>query len=134
MNVVVLIGRLTSDVSLNESGKTPVASFRLAVDKNTQDKGADFIQCKAFGKTAINVHEYKHKGDEVAVNGRISTGSYTNKEGKTVYTTDVICNNVEFTHGSKGNTSDKYTDSRVKSLVDEDIPDSFEQLDEDVPF
>lgn len=130
MNIVILIGRLASDVSLNE-GKT-VGSFRLAVSKDTAEGGADFIQCKAFGKQAENLQTYKHKGDEIAVVGRIETGSYTNREGKTVRTTDVICNRVEYTHGNKGGSSS--VSNSVSSPKSADIPDSFAQFDDDIPF
>lgn len=140
MNQVVLIGRLTSDVNLRE-GDTTVASFRLAVNKDTSDGGADFIQCKAFGRVAENLAKYKHKGDEIAVMGRISTGSYKNREGATVRTTDVICNKIEFTHGNKAESSEPRGESfrpvqePPRQRVElEEIPDTYEQLEEDLPF
>lgn len=133
MNKVILIGRLTADPSLSYTSgtNTAVASFRLAVGRDTKEGGADFIQCKVFGKQAENLQQYKHKGDEVAVEGRIETGSYKNREGVTVYTTEVICNRVEYTHGSKGESHDEPRNGREPQ---EQMTDSFEQLDEDLPF
>lgn len=106
MNTVILIGRLTSDPSVSyiPDSEMAVASFRLAVNKDTKDGGADFIQCKVFGKQAENLQRWKHKGDEIAVQGRIETGSYTKKDGTKVSTTEVVCNRIEYTNGSKGNS------------------------------
>lgn len=137
MNVTILIGNLASDVNMNES--RTMASFRLAVSKDTADGGADFINCKAFGKTAENLERFKRKGDEIAILGRISTGSYKNREGKNVYTTDVIANKIDFTRGSKGEKSEQrsdrnYTDPSIAGMVAGDLPDSFQQAEDDMPF
>lgn len=108
------------------------------MSRESKDGGADFIQCKVFGKQAENLQTYKHKGDEIAVEGRIETGSYKKKDGTTVYTTEVVCNRIEYTHGSKGESApkeeSKYTDPSVKQMVEEELPDSFDQLEEDLPF
>ena len=101
MNVVILMGRLTADPELRQTDTTTVASYTLAVDRIGKDKGADFIRCKAFGKSADFTEKYLKKGLKIAVEGRISTGSYTNKEGQKVYTTDVIVNAHHFAE-SKG--------------------------------
>ena len=82
MNQVILIGRLVRDPKTNEA--RTVASFTVAVDRMKKDDGADFINCKAFGKTAENVLKYCHKGKPVAILGRINTGSYEDRDGKTV--------------------------------------------------
>jgi len=134
MNKVVLIGRLTSDPSLSytPNTNTALASFRLAVNRETKDGGADFIQCKVFGAQAENLGRYKSKGDEIAVEGRIETGSYKKKDGSTVYTTEVICNRVEYTHGSKGGESAPRAEA--KPLPEDQMTDSFEELDESLPF
>lgn len=95
MNVVVLIGRLTKNVETRSAGETPVANFTLAVDRS-RSEGADFIKIVVFGKQAENCDRYLSKGSQVAVNGRIQTGSYTNKDGVTVYTTEVIADRVKF--------------------------------------
>lgn len=99
MNKTILIGRLTKDAETKyTAGQMAVASFTLAVDRNkkTEDKSADFIRCVAFGKTAENTAAFTKKGDLVGVEGSIHTGTYTDKNGATVYTTDIICDRVEF--------------------------------------
>ena len=68
----------------------------MAVDRHDKDKNCDFINCIAFGKSAENLEKYVKKGNKVAISGRIQTGSYTNKEGRQVYTTDVVAERVEF--------------------------------------
>lgn len=96
MNNVILIGRLTKDIELKTTqGGMSVVSFSVAVDR-TGKEGADFPRCKAFSKIADNMQKYCGKGSLVAIEGRIETGSYKNDEGKTVYTTEVIANRVEF--------------------------------------
>ena len=107
MNKVQLIGRLTRDVELRyTAGQMAVANFTVAVDKvkKTEGKTADFIRCVVFGKTAENVEKYLGKGSLVGVEGSINTGSYTDKNGNTVFTTDVLCERVEFL--GKGKSSD----------------------------
>lgn len=100
MNLTMLIGRLTKDPEVrytNGDQGTMIASFTLAVDRKYKRDGqptADFIPVKAFGKTAEIIEKYCHKGKQVAIAGEIQTGSYTNKEGKKVYTTDVIANQL----------------------------------------
>jgi single-strand DNA-binding protein len=109
MNNVVLIGRLTRDPELRyiPSSGTAVSTFTLAVDKPlSRDKKqemesknqptADFIRIVVWGKTAENCANYLTKGRLVAVQGRIQTGSYDDKDGKRVFTTDIVANNVEF--------------------------------------
>lgn len=102
MNKVILIGRLTRDpeirFSQSDSG-TAIARYTLAVDrrfKREGDQGADFISCIAFGKAAEFAEKYFHQGIKIAVTGHIQTGSYTNRDGKKVYTTDVIIEEQEF--------------------------------------
>lgn len=98
MNKVILVGRLTRDPELRYSqGDNPLAITRytLAVDRRKQGE-ADFIPCTVFGKSAEFAEKYFRKGLRVAVSGRIQTGSYKNKEGQTVYTTEVIVEEQEF--------------------------------------
>ena len=107
MNRVNLIGRLTRDPDIRVSqGGTTVASYTLAVDrpikKEGEEKNADFIRCISFGKTAEFCERYLFKGTKVGVDGRIQTGSYTDKDGKTVYTTDVVVESHTFCE-SRGN-------------------------------
>ena len=119
MNNVVLIGRLTKDpdVRSTQDGKM-VARYFLAVDRRGKDAGADFIGCVAFGKSAEFVRKYLAKGTKIALTGRIQTGSYQNKEGKTVYTTDVIVENHEFVE-SKGSAPAASSGDDFMSIPDD---------------
>ena len=107
MNKVILMGRLTRDPDVRYSqgeNSMAIARYTLAVDRRTRrtDGGAqdqqtaDFIGCVAFGKSAEFAEKYLHQGTKIAVEGRIQTGSYTNKDGQKVYTTDVVVENQEF--------------------------------------
>lgn len=94
MNRVVLIGRPTKEIEMRQ-GEMSVARFTLAVDRMKKEDPADFISCVAFGKTADVIGKYGGKGRRIAVEGRIQTGSYTNKDGSKVYTTDVVVERSE---------------------------------------
>ena len=95
MNSVVLMGRLTKDPEGRE-GEKAYARFTLAVDRKRKDEQADFISCVAFGKTGeFILNHFKH-GNKIAVSGSIRTGSYTNRDNKKVYTTDVWVDAAEF--------------------------------------
>ena len=102
MNKVILMGRLTRDPDIRYSAgenSTAVARYTLAVDrryKREGEAGADFISCVAFGRSAEFAQKYFHQGVKVAVTGRIQTGSYTNRDGNKVYTTDVVVEDQEF--------------------------------------
>ena len=104
MNSVILIGNLARDPELRYStgmNQTAICRFTVAVNDGYGDKQrTSFIPIVVFGKSAENCDRYLSKGRKVAVNGRIQTGSYTNKEGNKVYTTEVIANNVEFLGGN----------------------------------
>lgn len=109
MNSVQLLGRLTRDpdVRYTDGGST-IAKFSLAVDRRFKQEGgdtADFINCIAFGKTAEFIEKYFFKGTKIALNGRIQTGSYTNKENVKVFTTDVVVENVEFAESKNSNSN-----------------------------
>lgn len=100
MNKVILMGRLTRDpdVRYSSDGK-PNARLTLAVDRRFAKEGqqtADFIGCVAFGKVAEFVQKYLHQGTKITVAGRIQTGNYTGRDGKKVYTTDVVLDEIEF--------------------------------------
>lgn len=104
MNRAELIGRLTKDPVIRyTSGKDPLAvgRFTLAVDRRGKDAGADFIPVVTFGSTAEFVEKYFTKGMRVGVSGRIQTGSYEDNDGNTVYTTEVIADEVEFADGKR---------------------------------
>lgn len=99
MNHTVLCGRLTKPVDVRRNGESVVARYTLAVDrrfKREGDQSADFIPCVVFGKSAEFAEKYFQKGTKIIVQGRIQTGSYTNKDGQKVYTTDVIVEDQEF--------------------------------------
>lgn len=103
MNKVILIGRLTRDPEMRYSSgenQTAIARYTLAVDRRFKRQGdeqtADFINCVVFGRGAEFAESYLHQGTKIAVTGRIQTGSYTNKEGKKVYTTEVVVEEQEF--------------------------------------
>lgn len=97
MNSVILIGRMTREADVRYSAQTnmAVARFSLAVDRQSKDKQADFPNVIAFGKTAEIIERYTHKGSQIAVQGRLQTGSYQNKDGAIVYTTDVVADRVK---------------------------------------
>ena len=102
MNKVILMGRLTRDPEIRYSQgerSTAVARYSLAVNRTFKRDGepdADFINCVAFGRQAEFAEKYFHKGIRIVITGRIQTGSYTNKDGQKVYTTDVIIEEQEF--------------------------------------
>lgn len=110
MNSVILIGRLTKDpeLSYTPNTQTAVGRFTLAVDRpkrRGEDQGADFIRVTVWGNQAENCGRYLAKGRQAAVHGRIQTGSYKDRSGQTVYTTDVVADNVEFLGGAQGDNS-----------------------------
>lgn len=125
MNKIELIGRLTKDPEIRQNGDNTVARYTLAVDrkfKRENEHTADFLPCIAFGKTAEFVEKYFHKGNRMALTGRVQTNSYTNKEGQKVYTTDVIVEEVEFCESKSESTSAK----------SESKDDDFANVDEDI--
>ena len=108
-----------------------VATFTLAVNRpnrSGENQQADFPRVTVFGKQAENCEKYLAKGRLVAIEGRLQTGSYKNKDGATVYTTDVIANKVQFLEFGNKQQSDGQTN------VQEAMPDSFEAVEGDVPF
>lgn len=110
MNKAILMGRLTRDPEVRYSqGESPmaIARYTLAVDRrfnrNGDENTADFISCVAFGKAGEFAEKYFRKGTKIAVTGRIQTGSYTNKDGVKVYTTDVVVEEQEFAESKNSN-------------------------------
>lgn len=108
MNKVTLMGRLTRDPDVRYTEADPpmaIARYTLAVDrrfgKKDGEQSADFINCVAFGRSGEFAEKYLHQGTKIAVSGRIQTGSYTNKEGNKVYTTDVVVEDQEFAESKK---------------------------------
>ena len=109
MNKVILFGRLTKDTETRVSqGDNPtyITRYTLAVDRRFKKDGepsADFVNCVAFGKSAEFAEKYFFKGMKVAITGRVQTGSYTNKDGQKVYTTDVVIEEQEFAESKQAN-------------------------------
>lgn len=138
MNSVALVGRLVRDVDVRANGDSNIARFTLAVDRKFKNKDgnydADFISCVAFGKTAEFIGQYFTKGMKIGVTGRIQTGSYTNKDGQKVYTTDVFVEGAEFvekktTNGQADNAGFTPVDSGNGGFMD--ISD---EINEELPF
>lgn len=140
MNRVILMGRLTRDPEIRYSqndNSMAIARYGIAVDRRRrqgEEQSADFINIVAFGKLAEFSEKYLHKGTKIALEGRIQTGSYTNKDGVKVYTTDVIADNIEFAE-SKSVTPTNVYNVGAPSAADNDgfmnIPDG---IDEELPF
>ena len=137
MNHVVLIGRLVRDPEIRYSqGEKPmaVAKYTLAVDRRYKRDGepaADFIRCIAFGRNAEFAEKYMTQGRKFAVSGSIQAGSYKNKDGQTVYTTDVIVNGQDFCD-SKPAGSGSFAEAETDSEGFMNIPDGVE--DDGLPF
>ena len=148
MNKVILIGRLARDPEMRTTaGGTNVTRFTVAVTRTYQDQNgertADFINCVAWRRQAENIAKYCTKGTQVAIEGRIQTGSYDTQDGTKRYTTDIICDNVTFL-GSKNSTE---ASSVTKPDMDSPLPSSditedpfkdfgeeIELSDDDLPF
>ena len=135
MNAVQLLGRFTRDNDFKELGGTSVFRNNIAVQRNFKNKDgereSDFINVVAFGKTAELLNQYFGKGQQVALEGRIQTGSYDKEDGTRVYTTDVIINQFDFV-GSKNENTQPNTATAVKPTSS-----PFESVDfndDDLPF
>lgn len=127
MNNVSLVGRLTKDpeLKITQSGLS-VCRFTVAVDRPYSKDQTDFINCIAWKKTAEFITNYFSKGQRIALTGSIQTGSYTDRDGKTVYTTDINVNNVEFCESKKQSDSSGSNHNNVET---DDMP-----FDDDLPF
>lgn len=134
MNQVVLIGRLTRDPEVRyiSESQMAVATFPLAVNRPTgagKEKKADFPRITVFGRQAENCERFLVKGRLVGIQGRIQTGSYTNNDGQTVYTTDVVADRVEFLEWGE-----KVGQNANQSIPD-GVPEGFMAVaDEEIPF
>lgn len=144
MNSVELIGRLTKDpeVRYTSGSQMAVATLTVAIDRPSDKNGqkqTDFPRVIVFGKQAENCEKYLKKGRMIAVQGRIQTGSYKNKDGDTVYTTDVAANRIEFIDwGDSKSDKDKQEQNKSENNEPENNEpvqeEDFEEMDEDVPF
>ena len=146
MNKVILMGRLTRDPEVRYSqgeNASAVARYTLAVDRRFRREGdaqtADFINCVAFGRSAEFAERYLRQGTKIVVTGRIQTGSYTNRDGVKVYTTDVVVEDQEFAESkaASGSSNSSYQASPAPS-PSADIGDGFmnipDGIDEELPF
>lgn len=160
MNSVILIGRLARDPELSYTPNTQVAvcRFTIAVDRpkrNGEDQGADFIRVTTWGRQAETCDRYLSKGRLISVQGRIQTGSYKDRSGQTVYTTDVVADRVEFLGGNNQQQAQPKPDPEVvqkqaedllmpkqqntqmqmqSQLGFDDLPDTFMAAEDDIPF
>ena len=141
MNKVILMGRLTRDPDVRYSNgeqATAVARFTLAVDRRVArrdgEQTADFIGCVAFGRTAEFVEKYFRQGMRMVISGRIQTGSYTNKDGATVYTTDVVADRVEFLEWGDRPAGGQRAQTQEAAPRFDAAPEGFSAIDEDIPF
>lgn len=148
MNRVILMGRLTRDpnISYSQSGDNlAIARFTLAVDRRgkrqdgADQQTADFIGCVCFGRQAEFAEKYLRQGTKIAVTGRIQTGSYTNKDGQKVYTTDVILDDIEFAESKNAQGGDNsYSYQAPQRPAPSAAGDGFmnipDGIDEELPF
>ena len=148
MNKVILMGRLTRDPEIRYSAgenQTAVARYTLAVDRRFRRQGdeqtADFINCVVFGRGAEFAERYLHQGTKIVATGRIQTGSYTNKDGVKVYTTEVIVEEQEFAESrveAEANRASFQRQSAPSPAPSADAGDGFmnipDGIDEELPF
>ena len=133
MNYVFISGRVTRDIELKYGAQSQmaVARFSLACDrgkdKDGNNKGADFISCVAFGRTAENLEKFSGKGLRLSVIGHIQTGNYE-KDGKKYYTTDVVVDRTEITDWKDGNNTQQPPQQEAYA------PEGFAEIDQDIPF
>lgn len=150
MNKVILMGRLTRDPDVRYSSgdnAMAIARYTLAVDRRRSSRNgggddqqtADFINCVAFGRAGEFAEKYFRKGTKIAITGRIQTGSYTNKDGQKVYTTDVVVEEQEFAESKNGQgSSDGASFAPAGNAGGSEISEGFmnipDGIDEELPF
>ena len=144
MNKVILVGRLTKDPEVRYTqGENPmaIARYTLAVDRRFKRDGeptADFINCVVFGKSAEFAEKYFRQGLRVSISGRIPTGSYTNKDGVKVYTTEVTVEEQEFAESKAESESNKTSNNHTQSSSQGTSNDGFlnvpDGIDAELPF
>lgn len=143
MNKAILMGRLTRDPDIRYTqGEEPicVARYTLAVDRRYKRDGepeADFINCVAFGRRAEFAEKYLQKGTKIVISGRIQTGSYTNREGRKKYTTDIVVEDQEFAQ-SKAAATESETEKEETAEKQPPLQDEFmkipEGIEDELPF
>lgn len=148
MNKVILMGRLTRDPEVRYSqgdNATAIARFTLAVDrriKRDNEASVDYINCVSFGRSAEFAKKYFHKGTKIVIAGRIQTGSYTNKDGQKVYTTDIVIEEQDFAESkaasqqnNSGNAQNASNNQQAQQPKPQTSPDGFMSADDEgLPF
>lgn len=148
MNKVILMGRLTRDPEVRYSqgdNATAIARFTLAVDrriKRDNEASVDYINCVSFGRSAEFAEKYFHKGTKTVIAGRIQTGSYTNKDGQKVYTTDIVIEEQDFAESkaasqqnNSGNAQNASNNQQAQQPKPQTSPDGFMSADDEgLPF
>lgn len=131
MNKCILCGRLVKDPQTTQRNETTITRFTIAVDRRTKDKQTDFPSCVAFNKTAESITKWCKKGTKILIEGRIQTGSYTNKDNVKVYTTDVIVDSWEFAESKNSAPEAASNGTAMGTNNFMSIPDG---IDEELPF
>ena len=147
MNKVILMGRLTRDPEnryANNANSTCIANYTLAVDRRFKRQGneqtADFIQCVAIGRGGEFAEKYLHQGTKIVVEGRIQTGSYTNKDGQKIFTTDVMVESQEFAESkaASAQNGNQNASAPTRPNVAQNDSDGFmnipDAIEEELPF
>ncbi len=147
MNKVILMGRLTRDPEIryaNNANSTCIANYTLAVDRRFKRQGdeqtADFIQCVAIGRGGEFAEKYLHQGTKIVVEGRIQTGSYTNKDGQKIFTTDVMVESQEFAESkaASAQNGNQNASAPTRPNVAQNDSDGFmnipDAIEEELPF
>lgn len=147
MNKVILMGRLTRDPEIryaNNENNTCIANYTLAVDRRFKCQGdeqtADFIRCVAMGKGGEFAEKYLHQGTKIVVEGRIQTGSYTNKDGQKIFTTDVLVELQEFAESkaASAQNGNQNASAPTRPNVAQNDSDGFmnipDAIEEELPF
>lgn len=148
MNKVILMGRLTRNPEVRYSqgdNATAIARFTLAVDrriKRDNEASVDYINCVSFGRSAEFAEKYFHKGTKIVIVGRIQTGSYTNKDGQKVYTTDIVIEEQDFAESkaasqqnNSGNAQNASNNQQAQQPKPQTSPDGFMSADDEgLPF
>ena len=140
MNKAILMGRLTRDPDVRYTqgeNSMAIARYTLAVDRRFKREGeqnADFITCVVFGKGGEFAEKYLRQGTKICVSGRIQTGSYTNREGQKVYTTEVVVEEQEFAESKSSQESRNVDEERHPKAGDDDFLSIPDGIDEELPF
>lgn len=131
MNKAIICGRWTADpvVRYSQGDNLAIAKGRIAVNRKGKDKGADFISVVAFGKIAEHIEKYYHKGMKADIVGRIQTGDYKDKDGKTIYTTEVVIEEIEFGESKNVKFEEKKEEAKEPEFMT--VPD---EIEAELPF